>query len=189
MLMVAASVAQTEKPPIPTGKQLDTLWAEFGHHDDDGNEVAYQGIVAMVAVPKTAVPFLKARLQPALGPDAKRLQQCLADLDGKDFKTREKAAREIEAYGALATPALEKLMQEKLPLDVQRRVEALLERASRQTLSIDELRAVRGIEVLRGIGNAEAVEVLERLAKGADGAVVTTQSRAVLASLPKAKER
>jgi hypothetical protein len=166
-----------------TAKQLESAWADFGLSDDAGTEKALEGIEAMMATPKLAVPFLKDRLKPVPAPDGKRIQQLIADLDGKDFKTRDKAAKELEALGPLAAPALEKLLQEKLPLDLQRRVETLLERGENKSLTVDELRAIRGIEVLRGIGNAEAVVVLEALAKGADGAVITAQARKALSGL------
>lgn len=172
------------KPPAPlTAKQLEAAWADFGLNDDAGTEKAREGIAGMIATPKLAVPFLKERLKPVPAPDGKRIQQLITDLDGKDFKTRDKAAKELEALGPLAAPALEKLLQEKLPLDLQRRVEGLLDRSSRQALSVDELRALRGIEVLRGIPSSDAVAVLEALAKGADGAVITVEARKALAAV------
>lgn len=185
--LVLAGVAPGQgdkKEPAPfTAKQLDAVWADFGQNDEEGTEKALEGVRAMIGAPKLVVPFLKERLKPVPGPDAKRIQQCIDDLDGNDFKTREKAAKDLEAIGSLAAPALEKKLQEKLPLDLQRRVEGLLEKADRQNLSVDDLRTLRGIEVLRGIGGPEAAEVLEKLAKGADGSVLTLQARNALASV------
>lgn len=188
LLLVLVGVIRAEpgqkKAAVPlTARQLESAWADFGLSDDAGTAKALESIEAMTATPGLAVPFLKERLKPVPAPDGKRIQQLIADLDGKDFKTRDKAAKELEALGPLAAPALEKLLQEKLPLDLQRRVEGLLERGENRLLTIDELRTIRGIEVLRGIGNPEAVVVLEALAKGADGAVITAQARKALSGL------
>jgi len=180
-----AEPADKKAPPPLTADQLNKVWADFAMNDDAGTQKAFRDIQAMIAASKLAVPFLKERLQPVPIPDAKRIQQCIADLDGKDFKTREQAAKELEKFGPLAAAALEKQLEEKLSLDLRRRVEGLLERANRVTLSADELRTIRGIEVLRGIGSPEAIDVLQRLAQGADGAVVTLQARQALAELKK----
>ena len=48
---------------------------------------------------------------------------------------------------------------------------------------MEELRAIRAIEVLRGIGGAEAKAVLEPLAKGADASIITVQARQGVAAM------
>jgi hypothetical protein len=184
-LASASRAEQAEKKPAAplTAKQLDAVWTDFAQNDDDGSRQAFQGIQGLIAAPKLAVPFLKERLKPVAGPDVKKIEQCITDLDGKDFKMREKAAKELEAIGVFAGPALERKLTEQLPLEVQRRISGLLEKIDRQPLTAAELQAVRGIEALQGIGTAEAADVLQSLAKGADGSIVTVQARKALAGL------
>jgi hypothetical protein len=180
---VSASRADTKEPAPLTAPQIEAVWTDFGMNDDDGTHKALEGMAGMIATPKLAVPFLKARLKPVVGPDPQRVQQCIADLDAKDFKTREKADKDLEAFGPFAATALEKALQEKPPIDLAKRLEKLLKKTEQQVLSLEELRAVRAIEVLRGIGGAEAKAVLEPLAKGADASIITVQARQALAAL------
>src|SRR5262249_5002646 len=119
---------QTEKKDTPlTAKQLETIWTDLGQNDDDGTKHALTGLQTMGRSPTLRVPFLKDRLKPVAGPDPKRIDQLIEDLDGKDFKTREKAAKELEALGLFAGPALDRKLKEQLPLEVRRRIEGLVE--------------------------------------------------------------
>jgi len=58
--------------------------------------------------------------------------------------------------------ALEKKLEDKtVSLEARRRVESLMEK-TKTVLSGEELRAIRGIEVLEGIGTPDAKEVMRR---------------------------
>src|SRR5262249_29001231 len=114
----------------------------------------------------------------------KRIEQCLADLDSKTFRTRERARKELEALGPLALPSLDRLLAERtLSLDARKRTEELAAKLNRTVLSGDDLRALRAVEVLEGIGTPEAAAVLKDLASGGDGAALTEQARKALARL------
>ncbi|MBY0523376.1 MAG: hypothetical protein K2R98_08250 [Gemmataceae bacterium] len=190
LVLAFASAAEgpiePNKPSTPlSAKQLDSIWNDLAEHDDAGTQKARSGMRALAGEPKLAVPFLKQRLRAVPSPDAKTVAQCLTDLEAIDFKTRENAAKQLEAIGPLASPAVEKKLTEKLPLDTQRRLEMLLEKMERNTLSGDELRTLRGIEVLQNIGSVEAVDVLHAISAGADGAVTTLQAKKALVNLTK----
>ncbi len=162
-----------------TPKQLTEIWERFGQHDHS----AVDDIARMARSPGSAVPFLKQRLQPVPPPDTKRIQQYLTDLDSKNFRRREDAAKELEALGQLAGPAIEAKLKDKLPLEVRRRLEAIQSQLNQERLSPRQLQALRSIDVLREIGSAEAIAVLKGLAKGADGAVQTVEARRALTDL------
>lgn len=162
-----------------TPQQLAELWDRFGHHDRS----AVDDIARMARSPSAAVPFLKQQLQPVPAPDAKRIQQYLADLDSKTFRQRENAAKELEALGQLAGPAIEAKLKEKLPLEARRRLEAIQSQLNQGRLSPQVLRSLRAIDVLYEIRTPDAVAVLEALARGADGAVQTVEARRALADL------
>jgi hypothetical protein len=138
----------------------------------------------MMQSPQTAVPFIKERVKPVPIPDHKRIEQCLLDLDGKTFRTRDRAMKELEAFGQLAVPALDRrLADEGLSLEARKRTEAVAEKLNKTLMTGDELRAIRSIEVLEGIGTTEAQAVLRELANGGEGAALTEQARRALARL------
>jgi len=184
-LLSSPPAAASEKEPAPTTQQLDAIWADLVHLDDAGTQKAQAGIRALIAVPQLAVPLIRERVKPVAMPDMKRLGLLIVDLESSDFRTRDLATRALEKLGPLAAPALEKKLKEKLGLETQRRVEAILEHADRTVLTTEEMRAIRAIEVLQGIGGDAAVAALKDLAKGADGAVVTIRARQALACLTK----
>jgi hypothetical protein len=163
---------------------LPAIWKDFTQNDDAGSKKAWQGIAAMIQSPQLAVPFLKDRLKPAPRPDQQRIDQCLADLDSRSFKTREKAMKELEQFGHLAVPSIDRKLAEKaLSLEARKRLEELSQKLNKTFLSGDELRAIRAVEVLEGIGTPEAVAVLKELAGGGEGTALTEQARKALARL------
>ena len=112
----SARAADAELAP----KQLAEIWDRLGQH-----ESAVDDIGRLVRSPGGVVPFLKKHLQPVPAPDRKQIGQYLADLDSKNFRQRENAAKELEVLGQLAGPAVEAKLKEKLPLEVRRRLEML----------------------------------------------------------------
>jgi hypothetical protein len=166
-----------------SAKQLDGIWATFIRNDQEGSKAALQGVVALAKSPKAAVPFLKDRLKPVPPADVKKLNQAIADLDSANFQAREQATVTLESLGVVAVPAIEKKLQDKLPLEVQQRLEAVLQKIDDRPMLADELRASRAIEVLEAIGTPEARGVLESLAKGGAGALVTDRAQQALGRL------
>ncbi|MCI0460808.1 MAG: hypothetical protein L0Z62_27995 [Gemmataceae bacterium] len=170
--------AQKAEPLSP--ERLKALWEDLAGKDA---AKAYKAIWAMVDDPKQSVPFLKERLKAVPTPDAKRLQKLVGDLDHPRFPEREKAMVELEKLGALARPALEGVLAAKPSLEVRRRVEKLLEKITGFTLSPEELRVWRALEVLEHVGNPAARQVLQTLAEGAPGSWQSEEARAALERL------
>jgi len=163
--------------------QLEAIWSNFGQTDDAGTKKSWQDVSAMIQSPQTAVPFLKNRLKPVPRLDRKQIEGWLVDLDSRDFQTRDQAAKNLDRAGDLAHAALEKKLEEKtVSLEARRRLESLMEK-TKTVLSAEELRTIRGIEVLEGIGTPDAKELLDALAHGGDGAVVTEQARKAVTRL------
>jgi hypothetical protein len=168
-----------------SAKDLEALWADLGGADA---AKAYRAVAALSAGGPQAVAFLKQRLRPEAPADPERLARLLKELDGKRYADRDRATRELAALGELARPALEGLLTKQPPLELRKRVEALLERMRGPVTSPEELRALRGIEALEQIGSPEACAVLQTLAEGATGHRVTEEARAALARLrPRAR--
>lgn len=146
-----------------TEKELDRLWEDLAGEDAVR---AYQAVGRLVADPAAAVPGLGAKIA-AERVDDRRIARLIADLDSDSFDVREKAMTELERQGSRIEFALKQAVENKPPLEVQRRLESLLEKATKSKLGLptEQIRMVRAIEVLERAGGKEAQTVLETLAK------------------------
>ena len=153
-------------------KHLDSLWTDLANEDV---AKAYQAVYTLIFGAKDAMPFLQERLRPAVPPDAQRIARLLAELDADKFTVREKASQELKQLGELAQPALQKALTGQPSAEVEQRVQALLHKHSPPTP--ERLRVQRAVMVLEQIGTAEARQLLETLAKGAEGALLTEDAR------------
>jgi WD40 repeat protein len=163
-------------------RPADALWTDLASSRADQ---AFRAVGKLAGAPAVALPLLKERLRPVEGKkiDAKGLQKLIEDLDSPKFALREKANRDLERLGELAGPALEGTLKGDISPELRRRIEKLLARLDKAAAPPEELRALRGVEVLERIGTAEAREILTALAEGAPGAPLTIQARAALERL------
>jgi WD40 repeat protein len=164
-----------------TPRELDALWADL--QGDAGK--AYQAMQKLATAPGQAVAFLGERVRPVEPADAKKLERLLADLTSDRFRVREQASQELERLGDLAVPALRKILEGEPALETRRRVEKLLEKLTVLSLTPEQTRQVRALEVLEGLHTAEARPVLTALSRGAAGALLTREAQAALARLGK----
>jgi hypothetical protein len=120
------------------------------------------------------IATLKARQQ-------KQVAQWITDLDDATFAVRQQAMQELEKLGASITATVRDAMKAKNTLEVQRRLELLLEKieASQQS------RIIRALEALEHIANPSARELLVQLAHGAPGALLTREAMAAAERLSK----
>jgi WD40 repeat protein len=169
------------RPADLTPEKFDALWADLC--DGDAAK-AYQAGRALLGTGEQIVPFLKVRLRPAMHIDPKRIDRLLADLDSEKFAVRAKAVGELEEMGDATEPALRKLLAGKPSFEVRRRAEELLGKLD-PARSPEQLRGVRALEVLEGVGTTEAKKVLTELAKGAPEARLTREAKATLERLAK----
>lgn len=158
---------------------LAQLWANLA---DDEASLAFRAIGRLSTAPGQSVAYLKERLQPAAF-DGQRVARLLADLESDRFAVRELASHDLQEQGSLAAPALRQLLARKPSLEVCRRVETLLDNMAKGFLTGEHLRCWRAVETLEAIGNAEAEQVLQRLARGAEAAELTREARAALTRL------
>ena len=169
----------SDRPPQATNteiKALDEPWNDLAGADA---LEAYQAIRTLSAMPGPAVAWLRDRLHAAPGPDVATLTRWIAGLDSDRFEVRKQAEEELEKLGPLAQPALRRALADRPPLQVQQRIERLLaKQVGGQTPSGDELRGLRAVEALEQIGTPEARQVLEKLARGAEGAGLTREAKA-----------
>ncbi len=126
------------------------------------------------------MPYLKARLRPAVPYDAKRLARLIGELDGDEYAVRQRATKELEALGERAGPALRSALARKPPLEMHRRLTRLLDRLEGPVTEPEVLRMVRAVEALERMGTAEARALLSELAKGQAGRRLTREAKASL---------
>jgi hypothetical protein len=161
--------------PLPAA-QLDKLWNDLAANDA---VTAYQAICALRASPRQAVPLLERHLKPVPRADAKRLAQALRDLDSDRFAVREQAAKELEAMGEAAEPALRQALAGKPSEELRRRLEQLLGRLE----GAEELRRARALEGLEQADSPESRRLLTALAQGAPQARLTREAQEALKRL------
>jgi hypothetical protein len=104
-------------------------------------------------------------------------------LNGDRFAVREAARRSLEELGEQADGALHAALEGKPPLEVRRRVQALLQERRARPYPPGELQRLRAVQVLEWIGSAEARRLLERLAAGTAAVSHVREARAALRRL------
>jgi hypothetical protein len=177
--MTGRALAARRRPP-----RDDVLWTELGSARADQ---AFHAVSALVAAPDFAVKLLKEKMRPAenKGPSPEAIRKLIDELDAPQFAVRERASRALRGLGEAAGPALRERLAAPIPAELRRRVEVLLERLDRATLTAEELRARRAVEVLEYVGSPGARDLLAALGRGAPGAALTGQARTALRRLPK----
>jgi WD40 repeat protein len=174
-------VTRVKRPALPvkalTADGLEKRWQVLAE-SDGGKSWAAMG--DLIAAPEAAVAFLKDRVKPAAPLDVKRVEQLLAELDATQFKVRVRAADELLKLGNLLLPVIDKALAASPSLEAKKRLEGLRGKLTGMPLQGERLRAFRAVEVLELIGTPEARRVLQALANGAPGALVTTSAQSAL---------
>src|SRR5262249_36713347 len=157
------------------------LWAELG--DPDAAR-AFRAEAELAASPRGATALLAGRLKPVAAPRAGQGRRWVAGLDAGGFDVRGQAARELARLRRPGRPALEEVLANRPPLELRRRAEELLGRLdSGREPPAEELRRRRAVEVLERVGTPQARELLEKLARGAPGALLTRDAEGALRRL------
>jgi hypothetical protein len=152
-------------------------WDDLGSADA---KAAFRALRILVEAPHQSLRILQERLRPAPRPGAKQIEGWLADLDSASFAARERATRELERLGDQAEAALRRFLDGNPSAEARRRAEELLTRAEGPITDPKRLQQLRALEVLEAVGNAEARQLLQRLAEGGPDVRLTLDARAVL---------
>lgn len=168
------------RPPMERGANpsLDSLWIALAEEPAK----AYRTIWVMSETPE-ATAFLRRKLVPVKPVSNERLRQLFADLESDTFTVRDGAAKALAELGEVAAPAMRKALADKPPLETRKRLETLIQRVEQKTLTLNELRIVRALDVLERQGTAEAWQVLRSLAQGMPEARVTREAKTALERL------
>jgi len=158
------------------------LWRDLAVDDA---AAAYRAGWRLSRHPAEAVTYLRTCMKPTLAPDPKHVKELIFALDDNRFDVRERASRELEAFGDSAETILRRAHKSTDSLEARQRLESLIALAETRT-SPASLRDRRAIGVLERIGTREARELLELVATGVPDAGATRDARAALDRLGQA---
>jgi hypothetical protein len=181
LLWPTAASGQRARPRRQEERDLVRLWGQLERGEAPK---AYEVIGRLIADADRAVAFLARRLRAARPVDAADLGRLIADLDSEEFRRREKASRELARLGVTAEPAMRAALLGNILAQLLGKLEG-----TRRKLSPDELAHVRAVQVLEGVGTAEARRLLGRLAGGFADAPRTADAREALRRLRARQER
>ncbi len=173
-ILVWDATVGTRPDAVLSVEQLQTLWRDLG--DADAGR-AYRALWQLALAPKYGLPFLAEHVRPVAPLDAprqKRVDQLVADLDSDRFAVRQEAEAELEKMGSTVEPALRKTLENKPSLEARRRVEAVLAKFTNERLQL-----LRALEAIEHMNIPEARRLVAELAKGAPGAWLTEEARAI----------
>jgi RNA polymerase sigma factor (sigma-70 family) len=164
----------------PGKKEVAAWWADLAGEAGP----AYAAVWRLAEAPQeSVVTFLRKQLRPVASIDFKDVRKHIADLDDESFAVREQAFKHLEGRGSAVVPALREALKTKPSLEARRRLERLLERATRPDRSPDVLRNLRALQVLERVGTRQARQVLAELAGGAAHAPQTREAKSALQRL------
>ena len=177
------------REPLPRNlqaEQLETLWRDL----TVDNDFRLQRVFASFrAAPADAIAFFGKKLNPVAEGEQKRIKALLDDLDADEPKTREKATETLQGLAAAFEPLLAAVARDHEPGEVRNRVRFILRRQREKTVPQSLLLQLRSLIVLEQIATPQALQVLERLAKGAAGARVTEEAKQSLERLREMKAK
>jgi WD40 repeat protein len=173
--------AATAAAAAPTAAQVAALLGDL--ESADGAR-AFAALEQLVQTPAATVALLKRQLAPATAADLAQLRAWVADLDHGKFAVRANAQTELARLGEAAVPVLEKALQGKPTLELQKRVQSLLDKVEAGPTPPPLLRQLRALQLLDWLGTPGSRALLEALAAGDNGAWLTVEARRVLKRLP-----
>jgi RNA polymerase sigma factor (sigma-70 family) len=115
------------------------------------------------------IALLRNHLRSFTTADSERITKLVASLDSDEFRTRDRAFKELAELGHAARPALRVARDKKPSAEVADRLDQLLSRVIGPPSSGESLRVSRALAVLEAKGTSDARTLLKELAGGADG--------------------
>lgn len=160
-----------------TPAQVERLWASLAQ----GAESANVAVWALASEPKLALDIISRNMTEPAAPKLRAIMELIAELDHDKFTIRERATRDLKAWGELARDQLLRARAETQSAEKVRRIDLLLKTLGGDVPSFRK-RSIRSLEVLERIGGPEAKRLVERMSKLSD-AHITDEARRTLERL------
>lgn len=144
---------------------------------------AQRGMDYLYRRPAEAAKEAAARVTPPAPTPEAKLKRWVADLDSEDFQAREAAAAALAPVAGEAAPLLREAAAKSTSAEVRKLATELLGRLDTPPTKADDLRGLRAVEVLEGLGTPESRAVLEKWAGGPAGHRLVTEAAAALTRL------
>jgi hypothetical protein len=169
--------------------ELTATWEQLVSRKDDA-EMIYRALATLSTAPAQSVPFIETRVRSVAhsGPISEKLiARLVRDLDSEAFSTREAASKALRELGRPAQAQLRQALDNSTAVEARRRLTTIL--ADLDQLSPEEVQGLRAVEVLERIATAEALRVLEGLAKGQPDAKLTKEAEEAVKRLKRRNKR
>ena len=111
------------------------------------------------------------------------MTELITRLDSDVFAERNRAYARLAQLGEPVVPALRKALAQPLSLEQTRRLRNLVDSLASRTLTGEELRSHRALEILELIATPDARRLLSDLAKGIDVVRFTQEAKDSLGRL------
>jgi WD40 repeat protein len=171
-----ASFAKASAPPSP--KEQYGLWNRLLDTDARGS---YQAIATLSSHPEIAAALIRSELRPvAAPPDAAAIDRMVAALNDPKFSVREQAYRDLDRIGEMIGAGLKARLTTAKSAEVRDRLVRLIDKHEPLSLTPEQLRATRALEILEQLRTPAARQLVADLARGAPEARLTRDARDTL---------
>jgi hypothetical protein len=157
-------------PPLVdlTKEQLRSAW------EDLADPTKVEATVRLLATGKQTVSLLSEHMKPgAAPPEPAQIDRPVEGLQSARFEIRQAAALELERIGPVVERALRKVLEDRPPLEVSRRIELILAR-----FPIVQCQFRNGLRTLMLVGSPSALALLVTLTRGHSSAWQTSEALA-----------
>jgi WD40 repeat protein len=168
-LLIWATAAGPSAPVGPrvalTQQELTDCWTDLNAPEHDRMSQAWR---KFGAAGDSAIAFIRQKIRTVTRPEARRtLDKLIADLDSDKFVIRERAIKELVAFGDLAFFPLQRLVQSPPSLEAATRASLLLKKLGEPKLTPDCFRVFEAIDLLEQLGTADAIGLLKEIEREA----------------------
>jgi hypothetical protein len=99
--------------------------------------------------------------------DISHIEKLVAELDAPTFAVRDRATRTLKTLGEPAIGPLERLLTNRLPLEADRRVRAVLNSLGEPGLTPERRQVLEAIDLLEQLRTASAIDLLKEIERDA----------------------
>jgi hypothetical protein len=176
-------LAQNNRRLPLSAAEFERCWASLANRKD--GEDFFRAFWKLVADPEQTVARLGERLKAVPAANRRRIEQSITELDSSEFTRRAGATRELE-HDESALPLLRDALNKQPSAETERRITLIVKKLEAGPgRGPEALRVYRIVQLLERIATPAAVDLLRRLSRGAEAAMLTTEARASLARLGK----